>query len=150
MGALPAIHPKNRKELVPFHKLSQWLCYSILDTFAMQGVHILDLEGLSALAECRNAGLLLDWGLIELRDQNLLGQEFPSHDPLIVEWRALSIACIQLLTSTLCSRLRLSVKELCVNQVLEGTWQLGRTLAKEKRPSTGNPPILIYNDGAIC
>ena len=41
---------------VPFHKLSQWLTYSLLEPFAWSGVQVRGVEALTALPEYRNGG----------------------------------------------------------------------------------------------
>ena len=50
--------------LVPFHKLSQWLVYSLIEPLADAGFTITDIDGLTGLAEYRNGGLFLDSGVI--------------------------------------------------------------------------------------
>ena len=53
---------------VPFHKLSQWLTYSLLEPFEWAGVQVAGLDALTGLPEYRNGGLLLDTGVLRLRD----------------------------------------------------------------------------------
>ena len=53
---------------VPFHKLSQWLTYSLLEPFEWAGVHVEGLDALTGLPEYRNGGLLLDTGVLRLRE----------------------------------------------------------------------------------
>ncbi|MCC2664456.1 MAG: hypothetical protein K0S35_2378, partial [Geminicoccaceae bacterium] len=43
-------------ELVPFHKLSQWLAYSLIEPLEDAGITVTDLDQLTALAEYRNGG----------------------------------------------------------------------------------------------
>src|SRR6185503_18393174 len=50
--------------LVPLHKLSQWLTYSLLAPLADGGLYIAGIERLTGLAEYRNGGLLLDAGVL--------------------------------------------------------------------------------------
>ena len=56
---------------MPFHKLSQWLTYSLLEPFGWAGVAVTDLDELTGLPEYRNGGLLLDTGVLRLRDPAL-------------------------------------------------------------------------------
>ena len=51
---------------VPFHKLSQWLTYSLLEPF-METLHLTfdGLELLTGLAEYRNGGLFVDFGSVK-------------------------------------------------------------------------------------
>ena len=68
-SAMPAgIPPCARKtrtdRIVPFHKLSQWLTYSLLEPLEAAGLGVERLDGLTALPEYRNGGLLVDLGVI--------------------------------------------------------------------------------------
>ena len=49
---------------MPFHKLSQWLTYSLLEPFEWAGVQVDGLDALTGLPEYRNGGLLLDAGVL--------------------------------------------------------------------------------------
>ena len=53
---------------VPFHKLSQWLAYSLLEPLELAGIAMSDCEQLTALPEYRNGGLLLDAGVLQFLD----------------------------------------------------------------------------------
>ncbi len=44
--------------LVPFHKLSQWLSYSLVEPLQWAGVAVTDLDQMTGLPEYRNGGLL--------------------------------------------------------------------------------------------
>ncbi len=52
--------------LVPFHKLSQWLAYSLIEPLQQAGIEVTDIDGLTGLAEYRNGGLFIDTGVLEL------------------------------------------------------------------------------------
>jgi hypothetical protein len=56
--------------LVPLHKLSQWLAYSLIEPMERAGVSVTDIDGLTGLAEYRNGGLFVDMGVITLREQS--------------------------------------------------------------------------------
>ena len=43
---------------MPFHKLSQWLAYSLIEPLEEAGIAVTGLDELTALAEYRNGGLL--------------------------------------------------------------------------------------------
>ena len=48
------------------------------------------------------------------------------------------------------AKLELSREQLTLAQVLESaTWKGGREIAKQKRPTTGGPPIEIESDGTV-
>ena len=52
--------------LVPFHKLSQWLTYSLIEPLVRGGIEVCELNGLTGLAEYRNGGLFVDLSLIHI------------------------------------------------------------------------------------
>ena len=54
--------------LVPLHKLSQWLTYSLIEPLQRAGLDVNDVDGLTGLAEYRNGGLFVDLGVLTLRD----------------------------------------------------------------------------------
>lgn len=131
---------------VPFHKLSQWLAYSLLEPFAWTGTPIRDQQSLTALPEYRNGGLLLDSGVLALRDSGLARAPHAVGSELIVEWRALTIALIDELAPLV--RERLGRADLPLACILEGgTWAAGRELAGERRG--GEPPLTIVSDGTV-
>ena len=132
-----------------FHKLSQWLTYSLLETLERAGIRVEKLEKLTALAEYRNGGLLVDSGVLELRSPDL---QFEAHSPgsnLVIEWRSLTIALIEELASAVRKELGVDQIALPLPKILEGgTWWAGRIIAKELRKS-GAPPIEIISDGTV-
>jgi hypothetical protein len=134
---------------VPFHKLSQWLTYSLLDPIERFGLRIQGLQELTGLAEYRNGGLLLDSGLIELRDPALLEKEHAPSSELIVEWRALTVTWLDRIADAVRAQLGFSAEEFPLARVLEGgTWWSGRELAQAKRPG-GGPPLKLLSDGTV-
>src|SRR5205823_1272896 len=54
--------------LVPFHKLSQWLTYSLVEPLEAAGLPVAEIDRLTGLAEYRNGGLFIDCGILEPRD----------------------------------------------------------------------------------
>jgi GTP cyclohydrolase II len=58
----PRIRPIPPNGLVPFHKLTQWLAYSLLEPLEEAGLEVTGLDQLTGLPEYRNGGLLLDTG----------------------------------------------------------------------------------------
>jgi len=133
---------------MPFHKLSQWLTYSLIEPFEWAGVKVRHLEALTALPEYRNGGLLLDSGVIVPRDPALLERTWKTGDEFIVEWRALTIALLDELAPRVRKALGRSEEELPLARVLEGgTWAAGRVLAQRLRD--GSPPLQIESDGTV-
>lgn len=135
--------------LIPFHKLSQWLTYSLIVPLVESGYAVGGIGELTGLAEYRNGGLMLDGGLLELRDPAL---QTRAHDPaseLIVEWRALTVALLDLIAERVRRRLGMNSMQLPLAAVLEGgTWHAGRKIARERRPN-GEPPLTIVSDGTV-
>jgi hypothetical protein len=133
---------------MPFHKLSQWLTYSLIEPFEWVGVKVRGLDRLTALPEYRNGGLLLDIGLINLKNPSLAQQPYTAGDPLVVEWRALTVALIDELAPRVRELLNLSESQLPLAALLEGgTWAAGRELAQSLRG--GQPPLQIQLDGTV-
>ena len=65
----PAIRRGDATDgLVPIHKLSQWLSYSLIEPLQWAGIAVTDIDGLTGLAEYRNGGLFVDAGVLRLRD----------------------------------------------------------------------------------
>ncbi len=135
--------------LVPFHKLSQWLTYSLLEPLQELGLKITGLDQLTGLPEYRNGGLCLDLGLLEVKDPSVLSYPHPPDAPLIVEWRALTVVLLDRIAATLRQKLHQTEEELPLVKVLQGgTWTAGRRIAAEKR-SGGISPIAIASDGTV-
>lgn len=135
--------------LVPFHKLSQWLSYSLAEVVEEAGIPVLALDALTGLPEYRNGGLLLDSGVLALRDPALARQTLPVDHPAIVEWRALTVALLDRLAEAVRDRLGLEAAALPLACVLEGgSWAAGRRIAREKRPG-GGPPLTVASDGTV-
>jgi hypothetical protein len=135
--------------IVPFHKLSQWLAYSLIEPLADAGFTITDIDGLTGLAEYRNGGLFLDCGIIEPRDEKLLEQRLDPFSEPVVEWRALTVALLDRLALGVRDGLGKSAAEFPLAKVLEGgSWAAGREIAAERRPD-GAAPLTIVSDGTL-
>jgi len=144
------VQGKPGSDLVPFHKLTQWLVYSLIDLLEETlGIKVIGKEALSCLAEYRNGGLLVDTGVLSLKDPSWFAQEVNAGSELIVEWRALTVVLIDEIADRLRKQLRTTSEELPLAAVLEGgTWHAGREIAQALR-SNGNPPIQIRLDGTV-
>lgn len=134
---------------VPFHKLSQWLTYSLLEPFEWAGVEVTDLDELTALPEYRNGGLLIDAGVIVPRANGFASREMSPGDEWVIEWRALTVALIDELAPLVRSELGLTAEQMPLARILEGgTWAAGRQIASELRKD-GSPPVRIRSDGTV-
>lgn len=135
--------------LVPFHKLSQWLTYSLIEPMTAAGWTVSDVDALTGLAEYRNGGLLIDTGVLALRNEAARACAFEPGAPLVVEWRALTVALLDRLAVLVRERLGRSACELPLPRVLQGgTWAAGRAIAARLRPD-GAPPIKVISDGTV-
>ncbi len=135
--------------LMPFHKLSQWLTYSLIEPLMWAGLDVVDLDGLTGLPEYRNGGLLIDAGILQLRDPDAAKRVHAVDDELVVEWRALTVALIDRLAGIIRQMLGRNALNFPLACVLEGgTWLAGRRLAREIRPD-GSPPLTVQSDGTV-
>ncbi|GGC55014.1 URC4/urg3 family protein [Hoyosella rhizosphaerae] len=133
---------------LPLHKLSQWLTYSLIEPLQWSGVQVTGLDELTGLPEYRNGGLLLDTGVLRLRDPECTQREWKVGDELIVEWRALTVALLDELAPLVRARLGMQPDQMPLACVLEGgTWAAGRKLAQQLRG--GLPPLSIASDGSV-
>lgn len=147
-------HPRAGGEgpgagLVPFHKLVQWIAYSLVEPLEAAGLTVVGTELLTPLAEYRNGGLLIDCGVIAPRHQWVTGTVHKPGDEVVVEWRALTVALIAVLAEAIRDRYGVDETELPLAAILEGgTWWAGRMIAADKRPG-GGPPIAVASDGTV-
>jgi hypothetical protein len=133
--------------LIPFHKLSQWLAYSMVEVLEQTAITVGDLDDLTGLAEYRNGGLFVDLGVLRLRNPSVAAAPLPGGHPAIVEWRALTVALLDRLAPML--RARLAAAELPLARLLQGgTWDAGRRIARERR-ADGSPPLVVLSDGTV-
>ncbi len=134
---------------VPFHKLSQWLTYSLLEPFEWAGLRVDGLDALTGLPEYRNGGLLLDAGVLVPTRPRRMGKPMTPADPWIVEWRALTVALLDEVAPLVRERLGSAAVALPLACILEGgTWAAGRAIAAERR-KTGAPPVTVDSDGTV-
>ena len=147
-SAMPPSPPgKSWENIVPFHKLTQWLCYSIMVPMSrLLNIRFAGSELLTGLPEYRNGGLLIDIGLLSLKEADsqrgleayksnatIAGQPsmevvplFNADDDVVVEWRALTVAFLDELLEEVNNLLELhDENRLSLAQMLEaGTWKV--------------------------
>lgn len=135
------------ENVVPFHKLTQWLCYSLMEPMSrLLQIRFAGTELLTGLPEYRNGGLLVDTGLLTLKEADtkrglaafrnnalLKGQQtveviplFATDDDVIVEWRAVTIGFLDELLIEVNGLLGLTgADQLTLAQMLEaGSWKV--------------------------
>lgn len=134
---------------VPFHKLSQWLSYSLLEPLEACGLEVTDLDALTGLAEYRNGGLFVDAGVLVPRNARVFERAHPPSSALIVEWRALTVALLDRLAPRVRERLGVAASSFPLVKMLEGgTWHAGREIARARR-ADGSPPLRLDSDGTV-
>lgn len=143
------VRPDETTGLVPFHKLSQWLAYSLIEPLEQAELVVGNVDGLTGLPEYRNGGLLIDTGVLRLKDERDAATAHAVGSALVVEWRALTVALLDRLADAIRTDLDLDAEELPLAKILEGgTWATGRRLARDKRPD-GSPPLAVESDGTV-
>lgn len=136
------------ESVVSFHKLSQWLTYSLVTPLEEAGFNIIGAEELTGLAEYRNGGLFLDFGVLELKNSEDYLREHLPQSEFIIEWRALTVQLLDQVGVIIQKKLEKTAAEFPLAKVLEGgTWWAGRKIANEKRD--GSNPIKIASDGTV-
>jgi hypothetical protein len=134
--------------LVPFHKLSQWLAYSLIAPLSEMGVNIQGVEELTGLPEYRNGGLLLDMDVLKVRQSSELQKLHKVNSDFLIEWRALTIHLLDEIAKVIRTNLSKTESELPLGKILQGgTWLAGRKTAARLR--NGLPPFQIESDGTV-
>jgi hypothetical protein len=149
VGRHPAARASGPSDgLVPFHKLSQWLTYSLIEPLEDAGIKVVSVDDLTGLPEYRNGGLFIDLGVLRPKFDTARVAFDPLSEP-IVEWRALTVTLLDRVAEGLRQQLGLNATQLPVAKVLQGgTWTAGRKIAAEKRRG-GAPPIDVSSDGTL-
>lgn len=135
--------------MMPFHKLAQWLSYSLVEPLEQAGIEVVELDALTGLAEYRNGGLFVDLAVLVPRHEDVTARAHLPGSEIVIEWRALTIALLDRVAERVRALLGVDARALPLTKVLEGgTWRAGRRIAAEKRPD-GGPPIRIDSDGTV-
>lgn len=150
-GGAAVAHPTEPWEaILPFHKLTQWLTYSLMQPLSsLAGVRFAGTELLTGLPEYRNGGLFIDLGVLTLKPQDLerglqnfadyclrtgvkgveVAPMFEPGDDVVVEWRGVTVGFLDKLVVEVNKALKneLAGHELSLAQVLEaGSWKVSR------------------------
>jgi hypothetical protein len=147
-------HPAVRRDdptdgFTPIHKLSQWLAYSLIEPLERAGLKVVDIDGLTGLAEYRNGGLFMDTGVLILADPADAARAHSVDSTLVVGWRAMTVALLDLIAPKVRERLGVPAEAFPLARVLEGgTWAAGRRIARRLR-ADGGPPLTIISDGTV-
>lgn len=164
LGATVGNRTHPAEVIQPFHKLTQWLAYSL--TVPLQrllGIKWENMHLMTGLPEYRNGGLFVDMGVLSLKpdvvakaskDEKSQICSFDASDDVIVEWRAMTVALLDRIAPLVVERLAKSTSQpdlfISMAQILEaGTWKAGRELAAKLRPETRSSPIMVESDGTV-
>ncbi|KAI1764613.1 DUF1688-domain-containing protein [Hypoxylon sp. FL1150] len=161
------------ESILPFHKLTQWLTYSLMQPMnTLLKIQFAGAELLTGLPEYRNGGLFIDLGVLTLKHDDLerglqnygdycrrtgtggveVAPMFEPSDDVVVEWRGVTVGFLDKLLVEVNKALKreLNGGELTLAQLLEaGSWKGGREIAEVSRPNTKEAPILIDSDGTV-
>ena len=145
----PAIRrPDPTDRFLPLHKLFQWLTWSLVEPLAEGGVTVVGTHALTGLAEYRNGGLLIDTGAMVPR-RPIPDRPLSPGDPIVVEWRGLTVALLDRLRPRVARKLGLAEPDFSIGHLLEGgTWWAGRRIAESLREG-GPPPLRTASDGTV-
>ncbi|KAK8041586.1 hypothetical protein PG994_014593 [Apiospora phragmitis] len=136
------------ESIVPLHKLTQWLCYSLMQPMQqLLRIHFAGSDLLTGLPEYRNGGLFVDMGVLNLRKvdedrglehygdycrrhnvrANEVAPMFDPSDDVIVEWRGVTVGLLDKLCDDVNYALRAELNggEITLGQLLEaGSWKV--------------------------
>jgi len=91
----------------------------------------------------------VDTGVLVPRDLHEAAHAHEVGSPLVVEWRALTVALLDRLALAVRAKLNTNAAALPLAKVLQGgSWAAGRELAFALRPD-GSPPIKVLSDGTV-
>lgn len=156
------------ESILPFHKLTQWLTYSLMQPMqSIMKIHFAGQELLTGLPEYRNGGLFIDLGVLTLKkDDEQRGLQyyydycqrtgtknvevapmFEPGDDVVVEWRGVTVGFLDKLCAELNSVLRndLAGNELSLAQVLEaGSWKVSHNQPRRHALTSKGPARGVY------
>ncbi|MBD1544772.1 DUF1688 family protein [Roseibium aggregatum] len=106
--------------IVPFHLPAQEMAYALVEPFAWVGVEVAGLDGLTGLANLEHAALFLDTGVLTFKGAPDAEPDGPAALDLAIELRALTIALIDRLATTLRQELDAPEGALPLTCIMEG------------------------------
>lgn len=146
--AMPNPGAASWESILPFHKLTQWLTYSLMQPMqSLLNMHFAGVELLTGLPEYRNGGLFVDLGVLNLKKDDMerglqnytdycrrtghkgveVAPMFEPSDDVVVEWRGATVGLLDMLCSEVNKFLKkeLAGNEMTLPQLLEaGSWKV--------------------------
>lgn len=149
--AMPYSQGSSWESILPFHKLTQWLTYSLMQPMqSLLNMHFAGTELLTGLPEYRNGGLFIDLGVLTLKKDDMerglqnyadygrrtgtkgveVAPMFEPSDDVVVEWRGVTVGLLDVLCTEVNKALKkeLAGNEMTLPQLLEaGSWKVSLT-----------------------
>jgi hypothetical protein len=129
--------------LVPFHKLSQLVTYSLIETLERAGLRVVGEDELTGLADAASGHLFVDDGVLVPKHDAVMGRAHGPGDEPIVEWRALTVALLDEVARGVRHALG---TELTLAQIMEGGT---RAAGERARAERGGAAIVVETDGTV-
>ena len=139
----------RRTGLVPLHKLSQWLAYSLIEPLQWAASRSPTSMDSPASRNTATAGCSSTPACWRCATRPPSQRQHTVDSELVVEWRALTVALLDRLADVVRARLKMDRETLPLARILQGgTWAAGRNVARQLRPD-GGPPLKIVSDGTV-
>lgn len=156
---MPKSGSNSWESILPFHKLTQWLTYSLMQPMqSLLNMHFAGTELLTGLPEYRNGGLFIDIGVLNLKKDDVdrglenysdwcrrsgtkgveVAPMFEPGDDVIVEWRGVTVGMLDMLCVEVNKALKkeLDGAEMTLAQLLEaGSWKVSTHIQPVKPDS---------------
>jgi len=155
--AMPKAGSASWESILPFHKLTQWLTYSLMQPMqSLLNMHFAGTELLTGLPEYRNGGLFVDMGVLTLKPNDVerglqhyaeysrrtgskgieVAPMFEPGDDVVVEWRGATVGLLDKLLEEVNKFLKaeLAGNEMTLPQLLEaGSWKVSARIVQPSR-----------------
>ena len=134
--------------LMPLHKLSQWLAYSLIEPLQTAGISVTDIDGLTGLAEYRNGGLFVEYRRARVSRCRGGAAEHEVASQLVVEWRALTVALLDRVADGLRHRLGRDAHR-CRRRKFSRAARGLRAGGWRANAAPTSPPVKVISDGTV-
>lgn len=125
--------------LVPLHAQAIALSVAAFDALENAGYTVSQPGALPGVADERTGGLFVDGGVLVPKYMEVREIAHAPGDEVIVEWRALTVALLDVLAKDVRQVLNRSSTSLPLASLLGQAREAGRAIAAERRPGGGSP-----------